>query len=84
MVFCIICKYLLLLERQRGMAAQLLIRVGCKLQRNVKVRHSGDLLLILVVAGVMSPLIDADVGGLLFELVRGHAVGAKRSRLKSS
>ena len=31
-----------------------------------------DLLLVLIVAGMVSPLVDTDVGRLLFELVRGH------------
>ena len=31
-----------------------------------------DLLLVLIVAGMVSPLVDTDVGRLPFELVRGH------------
>ena len=38
-----------------------------------------DLLLILVVARMMSSLINADVGGLRDELVRGHTVLTSQS-----
>ena len=33
---------------------------------------NNDLLLVLVVAGMVSPIVDTDVGRLVFKLVRGH------------
>ena len=37
-----------------------------------KYKINKDLLLVLVVAGMVSPIVDTDVGRLVFELVRGH------------
>ena len=38
----------------------------------IEIEINNDLLLVLIVAGMVSPLVDTDVGRLLFELVRGH------------
>ena len=45
--------------------------LGIQMHRD-KYKINNDLLLVLVVAGMVSPLVDTDVGRLVFELVRGH------------